>query len=1071
MSDYDAARCLFDSDPDLGGHLSPGCHNLVWQLRYNMTHGSDTLRLAQRTCGKQLFNVQKKNRLVSCQQLFVNGQVGEFLLCMLDGGEDSEGVEESAECSSFIEYLALMVFVDVQTLQPFYAACRGDVAQLACGRLELNDDQSDSEAMHHQGATLACLGEHLSSLTKDCRRQVLRTTELQADDYHKDRSLFFACRNDREKFCAEVPAGDGRVYKCLREHSDEKTMSQQCRHEIQRREQSVVEDYKTSYTLRTACDKDLKASQCLSGADGLTDVIQLGHIILCLEDYGHRGYPVDGGCLTELDSHRRTLMSDYSLSPELVDRCRPEIDSVCSQHRNLADGKMIHCLIEHASNHYRNNSVTFTVGCFDELKKLIRMANLAEEWRNDKTMSTNCQSMVKAHCQHVEDNSAHSFNCLMSLLDSPQMNAECRRSLLLVQYFVVRDWKLDPLLYEACKKDAHEHCHYSGPWWSKKSPVGPSLDPGVLPCLYSHVYPEPHTAQSTVKLSRECSLNVRRVMASRADDMALYPEIDSACVEDLGRFCSKHAHKTGWELQCLMDSYLNLGSACQKPVKQLMKDAELYVELNPVVRSLCHDTIVNSCADSEEPGETMECLIQLKTEHSSVISERCVAAVKHFQLILQPDFTVSHGLSSHCHNDIQQLCPGLHSVSEVVECLSRTILQDKIAGESVRVSAICVKQIEFHIEQRVDMIALDPELNEKCSSDVEKFCHQQTTQGDSSKVFECLRDNTDDLQPQCKKLVQHRQLLITNLHNTDTVLLRSCKNMIRAHCSSSDGSIADIISCLKHVTEQPGFDSACRQVLHKRLIEQKHDIRMMPHVLADCHTDIQRHCLGASGGHLDERSPVLDGPIIQCLETAYRLAKTSEACSRRMRQLLREAAADSDQDPRLKTVCGKALKRLCHSPSAQPQGLSDGECLRRQLVSGGVQRLGVACSHYVAQLVQDVDLDVYTDPQLSGACAVELMRHCGHVSPGRGAQMACLQAVEKPSATCRLALNMRVQMLQMAGQISPLDSVGDLIDAVGSSPHRSVLLSFLAVLVILLLCLGIICGRATKRNKHYQKIR
>lgn len=51
--------------------------------------------------------------------------------------------------------------------------------------------------------------------------------ELQADDYHLDRQLYYACRDDRERLCADVPAGGGKIYECLFKHKFDKSMSTQ----------------------------------------------------------------------------------------------------------------------------------------------------------------------------------------------------------------------------------------------------------------------------------------------------------------------------------------------------------------------------------------------------------------------------------------------------------------------------------------------------------------------------------------------------------------------------------------------------------------------------------------------------------------------------------------------------------------------------------------------------------------------------------------------------------------------------------------------------------------------------
>lgn len=53
--------------------------------------------------------------------------------------------------------------------------------------------------VHSQGSTIECLSKNVGVLDKDCKHEILRVAELQADDYHEDRQLFFACREDRER--------------------------------------------------------------------------------------------------------------------------------------------------------------------------------------------------------------------------------------------------------------------------------------------------------------------------------------------------------------------------------------------------------------------------------------------------------------------------------------------------------------------------------------------------------------------------------------------------------------------------------------------------------------------------------------------------------------------------------------------------------------------------------------------------------------------------------------------------------------------------------------------------------
>ena len=84
---------------------------------------------------------------------------------------------------------------------------------------------SSIKDVHGQNDVLECLEDHEDDLSEKCEKQIYRLAELSADDYHLDRPLYYACRDDRERFCSEVAAGEGRVYKCLMKHKFEETMS------------------------------------------------------------------------------------------------------------------------------------------------------------------------------------------------------------------------------------------------------------------------------------------------------------------------------------------------------------------------------------------------------------------------------------------------------------------------------------------------------------------------------------------------------------------------------------------------------------------------------------------------------------------------------------------------------------------------------------------------------------------------------------------------------------------------------------------------------------------------------
>lgn len=114
---------------------------------------------------------------------------------------------------------------------------------------------------HEQGAVISCLMSKKDDLTSACSKGIDRITEMQSNDFHLDRKLFLACREDQQKFCTKVAPGNGQIYRCLYREKFNSLMSSsvsrsnrievnklhfffQCRAEIQRRQKTVVSNIK-----------------------------------------------------------------------------------------------------------------------------------------------------------------------------------------------------------------------------------------------------------------------------------------------------------------------------------------------------------------------------------------------------------------------------------------------------------------------------------------------------------------------------------------------------------------------------------------------------------------------------------------------------------------------------------------------------------------------------------------------------------------------------------------------------------------------------------------------------------
>ncbi|XP_031697261.1 Golgi apparatus protein 1-like isoform X1 [Anarrhichthys ocellatus] len=341
----------------------------------------------------------------------------------------------------------------------------------------------------------------------------------------------------RDIFCCSSPqtqAGEGKVYKCLFNHKFEEAMSEKCRDALTTRQKLISQDYKVSYSLAKACKLDLRKQRCSLDTNlPRAREARLSYLLLCLEAAVHRGRPVSGECQGEMLDYRRMLMEDFSLSPEIVLHCRMEIEAHCSGlHRK---GRTLHCLMRIGRG---DRTATVDGVCQSALQSLIQSADPGADYRIDRALNEACESVIQTACKHIRSGDPMILSCLMEHLYTEKMVEDCEHRLLELQYFISRDWKLDPVLYKKCQGDAARLCHTHG--WNETSELMP---PGaVFSCLYRHAYRTEEQGRRVnpgEQLSRDCKVEVQRILHQRALDVKLDPELQKRCMTDLGKWCSE----------------------------------------------------------------------------------------------------------------------------------------------------------------------------------------------------------------------------------------------------------------------------------------------------------------------------------------------------------------------------------------------------------------------------------------------------------------------------------------------------------------------------------------------------
>ena len=841
--------------------------------------------------------------------------------------------------------------------------------RLKCGRSHGVEGQKNS-----QGATIQCLSDQLAEVRSDqCRQEIQAVVEIQADDFHLDRALYLACREDKEKFCQRVHSGEGRVYRCLIKYKQ--SVSEQCRDHLSRRQRLRAEDFKADGGLVKSCKAEIKKYSCRRDLEKESKhAVKLSQILLCLESHIRDGEEVGGECRAELGEIRREMMEDYSVSPELVANCATEIENHCANTKKKQGGT-IHCLMKLITGAGEKEK---EVGqkCEAAVELLLRQSEVMSDWQADPVLEDACDEVVVAACDPKQGGEAV-MSCLMEQLSQGgnAMTTECSQVLMQIHYFLAREVIVDDHLYRACNKDAVRVCGGAQNWHRNNQEQKNLL---VFPCLVRNLYmddeedeleDERDPPEDPSRLSDECVEEVERTLRQRAMSVNLHPQIEEDCRDFLHTFCTAHV-KPGEELGCLQEHFSSLQSECRETVKEFTQIEAKNPYLHPVISKACSNLIDKKCgleAKAQDGSGVMECLVRHKIDHPAgsrgAMNSKCRTVVEQWQILTMQDWRFSFKFKTACKNDIRDHCrdPRPTKKQDVIQCLVEAVATDTVESEKHRISKDCRSELKFEMLQKHSNIKLDPALEAACQEDINKFC--QDDQAEDGGI-ECLKGQKHkDLSKICRKQLFKEEKEEANMNEVDFVLTRGCKKEIKQHCMSE--SSRNILKCLKDFSHDNNFDQKCLDIINRRIVQQSRDYRLNPSLQKSCQEDIGKFCSGViekyNGGEF------LEGHVVDCLRrAALQKEKLSVSCMKEVMVTVEDAARLVAADPLLEELCPRSLE-TCRAKQHHSDTAIN-ECLKAMFKTGSIlDSDGHDCNKHIAQTIEVVGADIHGDPVLHRA--------------------------------------------------------------------------------------------------------
>ncbi|XP_005187616.1 Golgi apparatus protein 1 isoform X1 [Musca domestica] len=1027
--------------------LSDKCQHAVWHETKELLNNKWLEdNLLQRTCMKE------KDKLESC----INAV--DVWSCIKDRAQI---MEHGNKCRTFIKRVSAILFPDYDNLGDFFNSCSMELQQLECGRLNTErrpiSQLETAECLMQTGADV---------LGQPCKAAVARI-----EQQNEDLRFFDICSEDLKHLCPEEVTRTPGAFKCLVKNKGNPGMTTRCADQIGQRDREIAKDYRVSRGLAKACKDDIKQHHCRRGVSEDKQV-RLAQILLCLETVEKNGTKIAPECRLEIDDHRRMLMSDGQLSPEILNDCADDIPKFCGNVDKLSNigmgqgtgGEIIHCLMEHARKRRKDRRITSQ--CQRSLETLIKISDVGEDWRVDPVLRRNCKPVVDVACRDTDGGNARVMSCLMEQLGTPVMTADCEHSLLLIQYFVARDFKLDPQLYKHCHDDAIKYCHAKKQWDDVTDiQMDPERGPLILPCLHRMAYSDDE--QNTLRPA--CFKEVKRVMRQRAVSVDLIPEVEDACIDDLSYYCFDHTEK-GAEMDCLQTNLEKLQKSCKDAVTSYTEEEAAHVELNPVIMSVCTEAMKTHCdhilKGGKDRGDMMDCLISHKNDADLRQDLKCRAAIEHFQIISLKNYHFTYKFKEACRPHVVRFCSGSTTKNDVVACLSEVMRNDTIRGQRPRIPKECRQQVKAQLYQQRESLELDPKLAKACKKEMEQFCSDKKGPGqvNDKNALECLTLNTPRLGSDCHHAIFLVKKSELGDSATDYTLVNTCKEMTYKYCSKEDPM--RLLDCLKVYKDDPSFDPRCHLVVVNRMIEQNTDFRFNPSLQLHCGKNIDRYCSDIVANA--QPNEELNGKVIQCLKDKFRRSLLDEECSQEMVKILQEQALNYKLNPLLQTFCKHEIAVLCNPDNyVKEHGMVE-ECLKTAFLNQKI--VNRDCRLEVATLIAEAKADIHVDPILEEACTDDLLRYCSNVKKGNGRKLKCLQTILQDHSKameedCRLKLQRRIEMFRNADTVlvQPPENMEQLVNQVVTSPAKKFFIVILMTAVGMVFMLGIFFGRVTKR--------
>uniref|UniRef100_A0A7S4WEG8 Golgi apparatus protein 1 n=1 Tax=Alexandrium monilatum TaxID=311494 RepID=A0A7S4WEG8_9DINO len=446
-----------------------------------------------------------------------------------------------------------------------------------------------------QGRVHECLVNHSTLLSHACAEAELDNQARLAEDIRAHPRGSMLCKSSWNALCPDVPPGDGRRWECLERNREDPRMAEGCRAVVLAQQRLSNFHFQLDHGLSRRCSKEA-ARLCplevsLMRAKPFSSE---GVVISCLLQ--KREKVESPSCQTRLASKAAQRLGNIENDPTASRTCREDVRAFCSDVASEGRGELHKCLQRHLKD--------ISMKCREIEIEYMQMAT--QDIRLMSWMRGECGSARKRYCAHLEEGDsgeAYVTTCMLRSMHRPGMEPECRAKLVELERLRALDLRFNPLMSKHCQADLLrlQETHATEAVCAPQGEEVVALSGLGIRCLISH--------RGEVR-APDCQSSISSVLRQHSNDLRAKPGMEKACRGDIEALCPEIEPGSGRLHACLRKNKQSIANKdCLSMVMEALQAEKEDASISPRIRKHCSLQIKLFCG-SVEHGEArvLNCL-------------------------------------------------------------------------------------------------------------------------------------------------------------------------------------------------------------------------------------------------------------------------------------------------------------------------------------------------------------------------------------------------------------------------------------------------------------------------------